>query len=161
MIPDPGKIQVSEADATKVLDWMLNRSGVVIWPSQDLSNLGKYWTGPRKNSDGTLATKPHWSCPEEPSRHITNLSEIEVCTYKEVKRFRVGVRPGSQGFSLKVTDGGTRKIRAAVAKAGEGACYEFDYFTQEAVILKPDKVVPLADWTAYLEKQKENVGSTN
>ena len=57
----------------------------------------------------------------------------------EVKRFRVGVRWGSQGFMLKVTDGGTRRIWKEVSKAGEGAYYRFDYMTQEAVIMKPAK----------------------
>ena len=57
----------------------------------------------------------------------------------EVKRFRVGVRWGSQGFTLKVTDGGSRRIRREVSKAGDGAYHVFDYMTQEAVIMKPAK----------------------
>jgi hypothetical protein len=64
----------------------------------------------------------------------------------EVKRFRVGVRAGSQGLSLKVTDGGTRRIRSAVKRAGEGAYYKFDYSTQEAVIFKPGTQIPLLEF---------------
>ena len=41
----------------------------------------------------------------------------------EVKRFHVAVRLGSQGFSLKVSDGGSRRIRREVAKAGAGAFF--------------------------------------
>jgi hypothetical protein len=51
-------------------------------------------------------------------------------------------------MTFKVTDGGTRKIRAAVDKAGEGATYEFDYETQEAIITVPDKRVSLAEYVA-------------
>jgi hypothetical protein len=56
----------------------------------------------------------------------------------EVKRFRVGIRLGAQGFKVKVTDGGTRRIWREIAKAGEGSFCEFDYMTQEAVIMKPE-----------------------
>jgi hypothetical protein len=59
--------------------------------------------------------------------------------FKEVKRFRVGIRMGSQGLRVKVTDGGSRRIRREVAKAGAGATYTFDYMTQEAVILVPEE----------------------
>lgn len=55
----------------------------------------------------------------------------------EVKRFHIGLRMGSQGLIVKVTDGGTRRIRHEVAKAGDGAYYTFDYGTQEAVIMRP------------------------
>lgn len=58
--------------------------------------------------------------------------------YHEVKRFHVAVRWGAQGFSLKLTDGATRNVRRALAKAGEGSTYTFDYDTQECVIYMPD-----------------------
>ena len=63
---------------------------------------------------------------------MTTHSQIE-----EVKRFHVGVRMGSNGLALKVTDGGSRRIRREVSKAGEGAYYAFDYLTQDAIILRP------------------------
>lgn len=56
----------------------------------------------------------------------------------EVKRFHIGLRKGTQGFLIKVTDGGTRRIWRELAKAGPGSIYTFDYSTQEAVILKPE-----------------------
>jgi len=60
-----------------------------------------------------------------------------VDKFIEVKRFRVGLRMGSQGFLIKVTDGGSRRIRREVSKAGEGAFFVFDYSEQSAVIMKP------------------------
>jgi integrase len=43
----------------------------------------------------------------------------------EVKRFRIGIRLGAQGFRVKVTDGGTRRIWRELAKAGEGALLSY------------------------------------
>jgi len=77
---------------------------------------------------------------------ITDPNEVGVSLDREVRRFRVGVRAGRQGLSLKVTDGGSRKIKAAVEKAGEGAYYVFDYYNQEAVILAPEKTCSLTEW---------------
>ena len=47
----------------------------------------------------------------------------------------------------RCTSAATRKIRAAVEKAGSEASYHFDYETREAVITVPDKVVSLAEYT--------------
>jgi len=90
--------------------------------------------------------RPNWQAASEPERIITSVDDVVVSVDKEVKRFRVGVRLSGNGMMLKVTDGGTRRIRAAVAKAGEGAYHTFDYETQEAVIMAPEKTVPLAEW---------------
>jgi hypothetical protein len=63
-----------------------------------------------------------------------------------VKRFRVAVRRGAQGLNLKLTIHSGERLRREVEKAGEGAWYQFDYERQEAVILVPDKTVPLSEW---------------
>jgi len=137
--------EVTEENAPKFLDWIAKRGGVAVWPSVDLSDLGFSMSSPALTPDGQPTPKPHWKLAAEPSRVITDASEIDVVTWKEVKRFRVGVCRGD-GFSFVLTDGATRKVRAAVAKAGEGATHRFDYMTQEAVILLPDVVVPLDKW---------------
>lgn len=114
-----------------------------------MSDLDKSWSSPAfqgDNGDRTPYPKPHWKSASEPSRIITDPADVEVMADKEVKRFRVGIRPGSNGMSMKVTDGGTRRIRAAAAKAGDTAHYEFDYETQEAVIYVADKIVSLNEW---------------
>lgn len=142
------KHTVSPENAAKFKEWILSRGGVAVWRSADLSDPGLSMSSPALNRDGTPTAKPHWKLENTPHRVITDPADIDVVTDREVKRFHIGVRPGSQGLSLKVTGGGTRKIRAAVEKAGRGARYEFDYDTQEAVILVPDKVVSLKDWSA-------------
>lgn len=143
---DTKKHQCSAENAAKMKDWLATRGGLLIWESVDFGSLGQTMTTPALTAEGKPYDCPHWKCAKTPIRHITNIADVEVCVDKEVKRFRVGVRMGSQGMSLKVTDGGSRKIRAAVEKAGKGAYHVFDYMTQEAVIMAPDKVVPLSEW---------------
>ena len=121
-----------------------SQSGVRI----NSSDPGFSRTTPLHNADGSPVTKPHWKVDGVPERVITDASEVVVSVDVEVKRFHVAVRMGSQGLSVKVTDGGSRRIRAAVAKAGgeaAGASYIFDYSTQEAIILRRAKVVPLLE----------------
>lgn len=97
--------------------------------------------------------KPTWRAADKPSRIITDPSEIIVVTRREVKRFRVAVRTAN-GLSIKVTDAGSKRIRREVAKAGPDASYEFDYFSQEAVIMVPDQKVPIAEYMTNLELSK-------
>lgn len=133
-------------NAPRILDWLQHRGGLAIWPSINLANPAASWTTPALDAEGKPSTKPTWEAASTPERVITDISDVLVSVDKEVKRFRVGVRMGSQGLMLKVTDGGTRRIRAAVAKAGAGAYHIFDYGTQEAVIMAPEKQIPLDEW---------------
>lgn len=87
----------------------------------------------------------------DPSDVTTNPDEVMVVTNKEVRRFRVGVRRSGNGMSMKVTDAGSRRIRATVDKLNEDrednmASYHFDYETQEAVFTVPDKIISLTEW---------------
>lgn len=140
------KHRVIESNAALMLKWIRERGGVAIWGCLDLSNCGQTWSTPISDSEGNAATKPHWSATDTPIRIITNAVDILVDTPREVKRFHVAIRRGSQGLSLKVTDGGTRRIRAAVDKAGPEAWHEFDYGSQEAVILVPGATMSLDEW---------------
>jgi hypothetical protein len=78
---------------------------------------------------------------------ITDEAEIDVIVPKVFKRFHGAVRMGSQGLSMKLTDGASRRLKSYLAKAGQGSWYEFDYGAEEnVVILVPDKTVPLSKW---------------
>lgn len=149
------KHQVTPENAIKINVWLVTRGGIAIWESVNLSNPEASWTTPATNDDGTPATKPTWEAGDKPARIITDSNEVEVVFDREVKRFRVAVRCGSNGLSFKVTDRGSDRIRREVARAGKGATYRFDYDTQEAVILAPDKIVPLADFVSDREKGLE------
>lgn len=138
------KLQCSPKDAQRIKEWIANRGGVLIWKSINLSNPGASWTTPAVDESGQRVEKPTWQADNLPALHITDAADVEVVVPREVKRFHVAVRRA--GLALKVTDAGSRHIHAAVDKAGEGAWYEFDYSTQEALILVPDKVVPLTEF---------------
>lgn len=140
----------SANNALKIWRWLTERGGIAVWRSVNLSNPGASWTTPAFEADGvTPYTKPTWQADDKPARIITDPAEVMVSVDREVKRFRVGVRMGSQGMLVKVTDAGSRRIRMEVEKAGVGAYYVFDYDTQEAVIMAPVEVMPIEKFMEY------------
>lgn len=150
------KHQVNADNAELFWEWLRNRGGIAIWRSVNLSNPGASWSTPALTDDNPPKpySKPTWQSSDQPSRIITDPTEVEVYVAAEVKRFHVAVRRSSSGMMLKVSDGGSRRIRSAVAKAGDGAYHVFDYETQEAVIMKPVSTVPLVEWIAQSESLK-------
>jgi hypothetical protein len=138
---------VTERNAARIQKWFEERGGVAVWPSANLSNPGASWTTPATNPVGGPPEKPTWEAANDPLI-ITDPAEVVVVIPELVKRFRVAVRFGRQGLSLKVTDAGSARIRREVEKAGDGAWYEFDYDTQEALIFKSGREVPLTEWEA-------------
>jgi hypothetical protein len=136
-------------NASKFYEWITTRGGLAVWHSVNLSNCGASWTTPAKTEHGLPMGKPTWEAGNEPVIH-TDPARIGVYTAKEVKRFRVALRRA--GTALKVTDAGSRKIRAAVEKAGDNAFYRFDYGSQEAVICITGDEIPLPEWIAQQEK---------
>jgi hypothetical protein len=149
------KHNCSTANASTFLDWIKNRGGVSVWKSIDLSDPGFSMSSPALDKDGLSYPKPHWKVENAPSLTVTSADDIEVHLDHEVKRFHVAIRRGAQGFSFKCTDASSRKIRKEVEKAGEGAYYFFDYFTQEAVIMAPEpgKSMALSDWAKMKEER--------
>ena len=136
-------------DAKKGWYWITNRGGIAIWEVQLIGGGPggvRSYMSPACQLDGSPMTKPHWSVGNKPREIVTDPREISVVEPKEVKRFHVALRMGRQGLTMKCTDASTRKIRAAVEKAGEGAWYEFDYSTQEAVIYAAGAEIALKDW---------------
>ena len=165
------KLQVNESNAERMWTWLMDRGGIAVWSSINLANPGASWRTPAFTDENppVLYPKPNWQVSNTP-QIITDPAEVEVTEDEEVNRFHVAVRMSSNGLTMKVTDGGSRRIKRAVAKAGEGAYYEFDDETQEAVIYRPKSVVPIADWISrrkdlaslqkaiddfYADKQKE------
>ena len=140
------RYKLSVESAIKVREWIRDRGGAQVFQSINMSDLGRRMLSPVRDKDGKLNGKPCWSMADKPERILIREDECEVCFDREVKRFRVGIRWGAQGLTLKVTDAGTNKIRAAVEKAGGGAYYEFDYSTQEAIIMAPERTVFMEGW---------------
>ena len=130
---------VSAEDAPRIWDWLQTRGGIKVWNSINLSNPDASWTTPAD------ALKPTWEAGTP--RLITDPSEVHVATYEVFKKFHVGVRQGGTGLVLKVSDGGSRRIRRELARAGAGSTYRFDYFAfDNCLILKQGAVVPITEW---------------
>jgi hypothetical protein len=132
--------------AEHALRWLKDRGGLLVWASVDLCDPGKGWTTPATDPDGKPTGRPSWQAAGSPARHITDAAEVEVVEPKLVRRFHVAIRMGGQGTRLKLTDHSSEKLRDALDKAGPASWYEFAYDTQQALIFKPGKVTPLAEW---------------
>jgi hypothetical protein len=124
----------------KFEDWIANRGGVQVWDNVNLSDPGK---GPmftpalqKVEHQRVPMEKPHWSVTR--GEVITDINRFAfVKAWKEVKRFHVAIRPGSQGMSFKLTDASSRRVWK-VADQNPGARYRFDYNTQECVFEMPE-----------------------
>jgi len=134
------KITLSESQASRPAEWLAAGRGMAVWGSLNLSEPGRQAFTPGDWS------KPYWWTTNEPIMIVTEPAEVGVVTYTEVKRRHVALRRGAQGLTVKLTDASARWLHKAVEKAGAGAVYQFDYGTQEAVILVPAKTVSLAEW---------------
>lgn len=135
---------VEKEYALRIREWIDTRGGVAIWKALDPANPREIFTPAL--TGGKPTERPHWSVGSVPEKTITSYEEVQVQASREVRRFRVAIRMGSNGMKLKLTDASSEKVRKAVSKAGEGAYHSFDYETQEAIIYKRKKIVPLTDW---------------
>jgi len=121
----------------KFEEWITGRGGVQIWNNINLSNMGagQVFT-PALTEAGEPMGKPKWS--HERGEVVQDITRFRfVKEWKEIKRFHVAIRPGSQGTMMKLTDGSSRKVW----KYGQiypGASYRMDYDTQECVFEMPE-----------------------
>ena len=156
------------AAAPQLLDWLKTRGGLALWRTMDLALwrtmdlalwrtmdlrvTGRSWTCPMNDDRGNVKGRPYHDSETAPYRTITSTDDVLVSVDREVKRFHIGLhiglRMGSQGLCVKLTDGATRRVNAAVEKAGLGAYHLFDYGVQDAVIMAPipGHTVTLTDW---------------
>jgi hypothetical protein len=141
---------MTEENAERAWKWIKERQGIAIWKSLDLSDPSKSWSSPVLNPQGNPTNKPSWQSDSKPSRIINDPAEVMISIPKEYKRFRVAVRRGAQGLTLKLTDTSSHKLENAVSRAheetGKPSWYQFDYGTQEAVIMIDDTLTPLNEY---------------
>ena len=140
------KIENDIQHAVKFDDWIKNRGGIAHWQSIDLSDPGASCSTPARTETGEPYPKPHCKYSNEPSYIVTDPDRVFLTVSKEVRRFRVAVRRGAQGFKIKCTDFASRKIENTLDKLGKDAFYEFDYSTQEAVFFIPHLTITLSQW---------------
>lgn len=136
-------IKTNLANAEKFSNWIKTRGGIAQWDVIDFSNDSCFTPA---ITDNLPTRKPHWKYPDIPQNIITDPAEVYLYTQKEVKRYHIAVRLGSNGLRVKVTDASSRHINATLEKSGPDAFYEFDYCTQEAVFYLPDSTLTLKEW---------------
>lgn len=85
---DPKIEYILERDVEKFRKWFAERGGVVRWVSQALELMGRSWTGPLRNADGTPAERPHWSCNPTPDAVFTDPAGFFVAIEEPVRDFK-------------------------------------------------------------------------
>lgn len=136
------KITIDKSNAPLIEAWFKDSGGIKVWTSINMSNPGQLWITSYRDT-----RKPNWQCANTPEV-ITNRDEVGITIYTQVKRFHVAVRRGAQGLSWKLTDASTRKVRKALAAAGDGAILTFDYSWQDAIISVPEQVISLTQYNS-------------
>ncbi len=114
------KIEVTAAEAPRLLDWLTNRGGVAIWESRDLRSAGNRTFTPARTTTGEPTTAPGWQWTTEPVEVVTDRADIGVYSETLYKAFAVGLR--RSGMTLKLSDAAQRKLTATtdacIAKHG-------------------------------------------
>jgi hypothetical protein len=149
----------SEENARLAWEWIQTRGGVACWHSINMSNLGASWNTPANTVEGGPTPKPTWEVPAKPQQIVTKAENIKVITIKEVRRFHIALRQSGNGMMYKLTDASYHRVNTALKKAGPGSFREFDYETQEVVILRPDKIWTLAEYANEKGWKKEGEGT--
>ena len=155
---DVAKHQCNPENARQLKEWLATRGGLAIWESQDLGDPGKTWTTPVKDAAGQVNGPPHWKCggkDAKPKQIITDIRQVEVVIDREVERFRIKVKRGS-GLMIVLNDASSKRVRDAEARIGKGAYHTFDH--DEAIILAPEKIIPLAEFDHEAWKQENPNG---
>lgn len=131
-------------------DWLANRKGIAVWGSINLSNPGVRWYTPAVTEAGEPYPKPTWQAGNSPVEIVTDANKVMVTIPKEVRRFKIHTRISGNGLAVKLTDASSQKVRRWVQEYSEKyncvSWYQFDYETQEAVILIPEKEIPLSEY---------------
>lgn len=138
------KIECHQSDVPRLRDWMQHRGGCAMWTSVNLSNPGGTWVTPAD------AGKPSWECGNNPLV-ITDEKDVGVYTEKLFKAFRVGLRPGRQGLSWKLTDGAQRRLNKHMDQCRElhGSAYYrkgvLDIVGASMGVFYTDSTVPMTE----------------
>lgn len=149
------KYRVSEADADKILTWLRERGGILIWTSVDLSRPGESSTTPFRDPAGIPVGKPHWRFGDHP-RHITDISEVEVAEAEKVESLAVRIKRGGE-LRLTLTSHSSAKLQERLAhwsqERNTAAWYHFEGFLvngwDTAHIYVDSKIVPMQEWAEH------------
>lgn len=151
---------VTLCDSSQIWKWLTSGRGLAVWRSVNLSNPGGQWLTPAFTETGEPSPRPIWEADNKPFAvyTMTDAPNIGVVFPKTVKSFHVAIRPSSQGFGMKVTDGGSRRIWKTIAKTKkelktDEVWYVFNYGEKENVsILAADKILSFPEWNEIRPK---------
>ena len=138
-----GMIAIEESIAVRAARWIEFCGGVAVWKSREHSSPMREFFTPVHRTDGSPASRPHWSVADSPDRIVTRLERIEVVERREFSRVRIAVRKG-YGLRLVLSDAATERLHAALEKAGHGASYLFE--GNEAIVCAVVRRVSLMEW---------------
>ncbi|MBI1318342.1 MAG: hypothetical protein GC168_05230 [Candidatus Hydrogenedens sp.] len=142
--PANAPLAVPVFQAAKVARWIEYCGGVAVWGSLDLADPSREWLTPARLTDGSPASRPHWSAPHRPKRIVTDIEQVYVVTHREVARVRIAIKRGSYGLRWDLTDASSARLRKALANSGPTAVHVFE--GDHAVVHIEASRTPLADW---------------
>ena len=122
------RLIVPDTTAIQIAPWFPNTGGIRVWSSLDLSKPEQQWLTSLEGE------KPHYAADNTPEE-ITDPKEVGVVVLEEVERFPVELRVSGNGLSVKLQDESNDRLNERVREGGQYCTYQFDYETQEAVIL--------------------------
>ena len=71
------RIEIIPDSVGLIEHWLLNRGGVALWVSVGYVNINSMLT-PALDADGWYYQRPHWQYPSQPSKIVSDASEIDV-----------------------------------------------------------------------------------
>lgn len=126
--------------------WLQAGRGLALWRSADLGNPGASWTTPARDKSGNATARPTWQAESSPALIVESADNVIVETFRTVKTIRIALARG-YGLRIDLTPASSRRLRAELAKAGEGSTYEFGGWDgKDCIILKPSGKCTLAQW---------------
>jgi hypothetical protein len=152
-------LQVTEENAPKFAEWLRTRGGLAVWVSKDLGgDAGSSVTTPVRTNNGEPVPRPGWRYGQTPDRIITDPAEVEVTIDKPVETFEIKLK--TSGHRVVLTVVSDRKVRAALARAGDGSYHVFgerndgagrlynalQFGCDTCTIMKQAQVTPLPLW---------------
>jgi hypothetical protein len=91
---------VKPADAHRMLGWVRERGGLVVWESADLATAGDTVTAPWKDKAGSIKPAPHWSYTTF-FAHTTDPGVPVVEDVEEAGRWSVAFKRECRGMLLR------------------------------------------------------------
>lgn len=144
------KYKVTPEQETKIVTWLKERNGVAVWRNCNLSShsIGTEAFTPATQADGSPAQCPGWQYGGTPIAVTTDANDFVVEVFEPFAKMRV--MPGKYGPPCDPIKRGRDKVDKALALAGEGAYWQFDYSTRsygsawiDAIVFKHIDIRPL------------------